>query len=276
MPPPPIIIGELRPDRIGEYRHDSKSIVISPKVSHDEVILKELRDVVIHELIHAWVHWRGLYSSENNGHNAWFIWKAYYMGINLNSTFRVYPETKSIYDNVKNGWYPDYPTNFRTRQVAKRVTIFQRMFPYGLDYGGVKIAAGVLGSGFVVLLGLFLFSSNKNYTPNQPAKPALTVTTKNVALAPSVTVPEKSVAQQILEQMEADKKKREAKLRLSVPVKTVLNQNTNGRFGPATINVNEIIRKARENAEEAIRKANEEKANEEALARIKSLSTSLQ
>jgi hypothetical protein len=57
---------------------------------------RDLDNTIKHELTHSWVFWKGLHSNFAEGHNAAFIKKAQQLGIDLNSVFLRYPETKRL------------------------------------------------------------------------------------------------------------------------------------------------------------------------------------
>ncbi|HYP00563.1 MAG TPA: hypothetical protein VER76_10275 [Pyrinomonadaceae bacterium] len=56
-----------------------------------------LKNVLLHELIHAWVDWIGEWTDESDGHNEVFLRKAFQLGLTLTGTLNKYPRAESIY-----------------------------------------------------------------------------------------------------------------------------------------------------------------------------------
>jgi hypothetical protein len=68
--------------------------------------LGRLRVTLLHELIHAWVDWKGLWSEFGNGHNEWFLYKAWSLGLNVHAVRGRWPETGPLDDDIRLGWDP--------------------------------------------------------------------------------------------------------------------------------------------------------------------------
>lgn len=58
------------------------------------------RQIIRHELTHAWVFSKGLDSYENDGHNVHFFRKAYYCNANYEYLLWVYPNLQKEYNNL--------------------------------------------------------------------------------------------------------------------------------------------------------------------------------
>jgi hypothetical protein len=81
--------------------YDGKqAIVVNPKYVVEATFI-DMVDSVKHELIHAWVHWRGIGDDVAAGHGEPFIRKALELKLNLDAVLTLYPETKSIYGRLK-------------------------------------------------------------------------------------------------------------------------------------------------------------------------------
>jgi hypothetical protein len=110
MPEPPITIEKGvafdSENILAHYRPDYKDIQVSEKAAGDYVCLMELKDTVKHELVHAWVHWKGYNSHEHEGHNIYFFWKAHQLGLDLEGVFEKYPGSRKLYKKVLGGWEP--------------------------------------------------------------------------------------------------------------------------------------------------------------------------
>lgn len=71
--------------------------------------LGKLWGTLLHELVHAWVDWKGLGSEFAEGHNEWFLWKAHCLRINLAPTRARYgPALIELHEEIKRGWNPTF------------------------------------------------------------------------------------------------------------------------------------------------------------------------
>jgi hypothetical protein len=81
------------------YDPNTKIIYVNPGYTSRASYL-QMVDTVKHELIHAWVHWRGLLDNVGGGHNEAFIRKAIELQIDLDPTLTKFPEARAIYERL--------------------------------------------------------------------------------------------------------------------------------------------------------------------------------
>src|SRR5205085_5921782 len=85
---------------IGFYRHEERTVYIHPSWNSRSDI-KQLTDLIKHELVHAWVHWKGLYTGFANGHNEAFLRKCMELDVDVLHLRHTYPETIGIIEKLQ-------------------------------------------------------------------------------------------------------------------------------------------------------------------------------
>jgi hypothetical protein len=114
MPPVPLTVGKpesFRNGAIAHYRFETRTIELHPFWADDGTNFGRIKTSIKHELVHAWVHWKGLKGSilkdkECNHHNEYFLWKSRQLGIDVNYLFTKYPQTLPVWEKIKAGWEP--------------------------------------------------------------------------------------------------------------------------------------------------------------------------
>jgi hypothetical protein len=77
-----------------------KPVIYVNPAYHKESKTLSLTETVFHELIHAWVDWKGLSSNVGGGHNEAFLKKAIEFNLELSGTLATFPEAREIYDRL--------------------------------------------------------------------------------------------------------------------------------------------------------------------------------
>jgi hypothetical protein len=114
MPSVPIVVGKeesFREKAMAHYLFSVRKIEVHPFWASDRTSFGSIQTSVKHELIHAWIHWKGLKGKalkdeEVDCHNEYFLWKAHQMKIDIRSTLERYPALKPDYEIIKLGWNP--------------------------------------------------------------------------------------------------------------------------------------------------------------------------
>lgn len=111
MPAPSIRIGNKayfdKHNNDAHYDQNSGLIEISPEAASDALQLSKIKDTVKHELVHAWLDWKGLDSDDYGGHGAWFLWKAHKLGLDIHYLFNEYPDLEDVWERIQIGWKPE-------------------------------------------------------------------------------------------------------------------------------------------------------------------------
>ena len=110
----PIVVGKEESFRKGVMAHYlplMRKIEVHPFWASDTTNFGTIQTNVKHELIHAWVHWKGLKGAvlkdnECDFHNEYFLWKACQLGIDVQYLFTKYPKTLPVWEKIKSGWNP--------------------------------------------------------------------------------------------------------------------------------------------------------------------------
>jgi hypothetical protein len=87
---------------IGFWLKQEKTIYLKPEMVIG-VPFERIQNTIKHELVHAWVDWKGYpFDTETGGHGEHFIKKAIEVGVDFSKsgTFREYPKSKEIYDRL--------------------------------------------------------------------------------------------------------------------------------------------------------------------------------
>jgi hypothetical protein len=111
MPPVTVIFG-TQEDCIGiearYHRAPKRVIEFSPgfiascwKQKKGIMDWYKIERTLTHELIHAWVDWKGMWSDQAEGHNEAFLRKAYLLGLDLDATLDKYAEAREIHEKIK-------------------------------------------------------------------------------------------------------------------------------------------------------------------------------
>jgi hypothetical protein len=90
-----------KPGVLAFYRPRTKQIVVKPDYLRDAQ-MPDVIDTLKHELIHAWLHWKGIDEFGeflDDGHSEWFIKKALEIGVDVEFLLTT-PEAVNIYNRV--------------------------------------------------------------------------------------------------------------------------------------------------------------------------------
>src|SRR5437667_2266648 len=75
-------------------------IIVNPKWVRKASYLK-MENTIKHELIHAWLSWKGTHENINDGHGELFMRKGMEIGLDVKHTVSKYPKLKPIYKRLK-------------------------------------------------------------------------------------------------------------------------------------------------------------------------------
>jgi acyl carrier protein len=110
MPSIAVVVGHQELfDRLGTLGHcdpAKRRIELSPNFVSDEQHFGKIKDLLKHELTHAWTIWKGFPTDSACGHTAWFLWKALQLGLDLSTTLGKWPELAAVIDRLISGWRP--------------------------------------------------------------------------------------------------------------------------------------------------------------------------
>lgn len=115
MPKVPVYIsGEgdyVEPNLRAYYHPKKKIIVVARDWASPERPIKNIRNTVKHELIHAWLHWKGIDGLpeflDDGQHNEYFVQKALEVGVDVEYLLTS-PKAVHIYNRVAGIWTPPH------------------------------------------------------------------------------------------------------------------------------------------------------------------------
>jgi hypothetical protein len=104
---------------IAFWRRKDKSIFIRPDYKK-RTTWADLIETLRHELVHAWVYWKGLYTEDYGGHNRAFFRKAIEIGLSLNDVLKVHPDSAWIYEEVLMEKYDKIPVGNGWAKIVRK------------------------------------------------------------------------------------------------------------------------------------------------------------
>jgi hypothetical protein len=114
------------------FREQGKQVIEFKPSYYHSASVKELKSVMKHELIHAWVDWMGLgygdsvvdklVAESNKHHGPYFVWKSIELGDEneMAGTFHHYPGMQIVYDKIRAGGNDTYNSISRSVELAKK------------------------------------------------------------------------------------------------------------------------------------------------------------